>query len=121
MSRTAARSRARAAARLAAVQALYQHEMEGTKIPQLLTEFHHHRLGATIEDVEYADADIAFGESISQICFILVILAVTYFRREISFTPDYADDDDAFDTKLVVTDAATGAQVIQHEAFGQPS
>ena len=64
MSRTAARSRARAAARLAAVQALYQHEMEGTKIPQLLTEFHHHRLGATIEDVEYADADIAFFDDL---------------------------------------------------------
>ncbi|WP_051083489.1 transcription antitermination factor NusB [Sphingomonas sp. Mn802worker] len=64
MSRTAARSRARAAARLAAVQAMYQHEMEGIKIPQLLTEFHHHRLGATIEDVEYADADIAFFDDL---------------------------------------------------------
>ncbi len=45
MSRTAARSKARAAARLAAVQALYQHEMEATAIPALLHEFHHHRLG----------------------------------------------------------------------------
>ena len=36
---------ARAAARLAAVQALYQHEMEGTAMPTLLHEFHHHRLG----------------------------------------------------------------------------
>ncbi len=51
------RSKARAAARLAAVQALYQQEMEGTTIPALLHEFHHHRLGATIEEVEYADAD----------------------------------------------------------------
>ena len=51
------RSKARAAARLAAVQALYQHEMEGTPIPSLLHEFHQHRLGATIEDEEYADAD----------------------------------------------------------------
>jgi N utilization substance protein B len=51
------RSKARAAARLAAVQALYQHEMEGTPIPSLLHEFHQHRLGATIEDEEYAEAD----------------------------------------------------------------
>jgi N utilization substance protein B len=62
--RTRARSQARAAARLAAVQALYQHDMEGTPIPQLLTEFHHHRLGATIENVEYADADIAFFDDV---------------------------------------------------------
>ena len=41
------RSKARSAARLAAVQALYQREMEGTAIPVLLHEFHAHRLGAT--------------------------------------------------------------------------
>jgi N utilization substance protein B len=58
------RSKARAAARLAAVQALYQHEMEATSIPALLHEFHNHRLGATIEDVEYAEADIAFFDDI---------------------------------------------------------
>jgi transcription antitermination protein NusB len=54
------RTQARAAARLAAVQALYQHEMEGTPIPALLHEFHQHRLGATIEDAEYHDADVLF-------------------------------------------------------------
>lgn len=64
MSRTADRTRARAAARLAAVQALYQHEMEGTAIPALLHEFHHHRIGATIEDVEYADADVDFFDDV---------------------------------------------------------
>jgi N utilization substance protein B len=58
------RSRARAAARLAAVQALYQREMEGTAIPVLLHEFHQHRLGATIEGVEYADADATFFDDI---------------------------------------------------------
>ena len=58
------RSRARAAARLAAVQALYQQEMEGTAIPVLLHEFHQHRLGATIEDVEYADADVTFFDDL---------------------------------------------------------
>jgi transcription antitermination protein NusB len=58
------RSKARAAARLAAVQALYQQEMENTPLPQLLNEFHQHRLGATIEDVEYADADPDFFDDI---------------------------------------------------------
>ena len=64
MSRTAPRSRARAAARLAAVQALYQHEMEGTPTAKLLTEFHHHRLGATIEDAQYAEADVDFFDDL---------------------------------------------------------
>jgi N utilization substance protein B len=58
------RSRARAAARLAAVQALYQREMENTPIPTLLHEFHQHRLGATIEDVEYMDADVQFFDDL---------------------------------------------------------
>lgn len=66
MSRTAARSKARAAARLAAVQALYQHEMEKTPVPTLLHEFHQHRLGATIEGVEYAEADEMFFDDIVQ-------------------------------------------------------
>jgi len=62
--KTAAHTTARAAARLAAVQALYQHDMEGTPVPQLLHEFHHHRLGATIEDVEYADAEVDFFDDL---------------------------------------------------------
>jgi len=45
---SATRSRSRSAARLAAVQALYQMEMEGTPLAKLLHEFHQHRLGATI-------------------------------------------------------------------------
>ena len=64
MSRTAARTKARAAARLAATQALYQHEMEGTTMPVLLREFHNHRIGATIEGEEYAEADVAFFDDI---------------------------------------------------------
>lgn len=64
MSRTTARTTARAAARLAAVQALYQRDMEATPIPALLHEFHNHRLGATIEDVEYADADTDFFDDL---------------------------------------------------------
>ncbi|QAY77075.1 transcription antitermination factor NusB [Sphingosinicella sp. BN140058] len=64
MSKTTARSRSRSAARLAAVQALYQHEMERTPIPTLLHEFHLHRLGATIEGVEYEDAEVDFFDDI---------------------------------------------------------
>ena len=59
-----ARAQSRSAARLAAVQALYQHEMEKTPIPVLLHEFHHHRLGATIEEVEYADAEVDFFDDV---------------------------------------------------------
>jgi N utilization substance protein B len=64
MSQTAARSRSRSAARLAAVQALYQREMEKTPLPSLLHEFHMHRLGATIEGVEYADAEVDFFDDV---------------------------------------------------------
>lgn len=59
-----ARSKARAAARLAAVQALYQHEMEGTPQAALLDEFHRHRLGAEIDDDQYADAEVAFFDDV---------------------------------------------------------
>ena len=53
-------SRARSAARLAAVQALYQQEMEATPMAVLFHEFHQHRLGATIEDNTFADAEVDF-------------------------------------------------------------
>ena len=59
-------SQARSAARLAAVQALYQHEMEATAVPKLLHEFHQHRLGAEIEDDLYAEADVDFFNDIVQ-------------------------------------------------------
>ncbi|WP_019834462.1 transcription antitermination factor NusB [Sphingomonas sp. PR090111-T3T-6A] len=64
MTQKPARSRARSAARLAAVQALYQQEMEGTPLVLLLTEFHQHRLGATIDDVEYAYAEVSFFDDV---------------------------------------------------------
>ena len=64
MKRTNPRAQSRSAARLAAVQALYQQEMEGTPLPRLLDEFHQHRLGKTIEDVEYADAEVGFFDDI---------------------------------------------------------
>jgi len=62
--RATARSRSRSAARLAAVQALYQQEMEGTPVARLLKEFHDHRLGATIEDERYHDAERDFFDDI---------------------------------------------------------
>jgi N utilization substance protein B len=64
MSASAARSMSRSAARLAAVQALYQQEMEGTPVAPLLHEIHHHRLGATIDGVEYADAEVDFFDDV---------------------------------------------------------
>ena len=64
-----ARSQARSAARLAAVQALYQQHMEGTALARLLDEFHQHRLGRTIDDedfdeAEYADAEVPFFDDV---------------------------------------------------------
>ena len=61
---TETRSRSRSAARLAAVQALYQQEMEGTPLARLLREFHEHRLGATIEDARYHEAEQDFFDDI---------------------------------------------------------
>jgi transcription antitermination protein NusB len=60
----ATRSRSRSAARLAAVQALYQMEMEATPLAKLLHEFHEHRLGATIEDETYAEAEVDFFDDL---------------------------------------------------------
>ncbi|WP_426265973.1 transcription antitermination factor NusB [Sphingomonas sp. LHG3443-2] len=69
------RSRARSAARLAAVQALYQQEMEGTPTPLLLNEFHNHRFGETIDEVTMVDAEIDFFDD--------VVRGVTARREEI--------------------------------------
>ena len=58
------RSQARSAARLAAVQALYQQQMEGTALARLLDEFHQHRIGQVVEEEEYAEADVDFFDDI---------------------------------------------------------
>ena len=60
------RSQARSTARLAAVQALYQQQMEGTGTARLLDEFHLHRLGMADEetDAEFADAEVDFFDDI---------------------------------------------------------
>jgi N utilization substance protein B len=57
-------AKARSAARLAAVQALYQLDMESPELAVLIDEFHRHRLGREIEDVEYLEADVAFFDDI---------------------------------------------------------
>jgi len=57
-------SRRRSAARLAAVQALYQRQMEGTPLARLLDEFHQHRLGHEIEDEQYIRAEVAFFDDV---------------------------------------------------------
>ena len=58
------RSQSRSAARLAAVQALYQLEMEGSAVAPLLHQFHEHRLGATIEGATYAEAEQSFFDDV---------------------------------------------------------
>ncbi|MFL0357118.1 transcription antitermination factor NusB [Erythrobacter sp. GH1-10] len=64
-----ARSQARSTARLAAVQALYQQQMEGTALNKLLNEFHQHRLGREVDDEDhegevFADAEVDFFDDI---------------------------------------------------------
>ncbi len=59
-----ARSRLRAAARLAAVQAIYQQDMAPTPTAKLLHEFHEHRLGATVGEDEYHDAEVDFFDDL---------------------------------------------------------
>ncbi|MEO7654906.1 MAG: transcription antitermination factor NusB [Sphingomicrobium sp.] len=59
-----ARSLSRSAARLAAVQALYQQDMEGIALAHLLREFHDHRLGATIGDITYLEPERDFFDDL---------------------------------------------------------
>ena len=63
-SKTPKRSIARSTARLAAVQALYQRQMESTSLTKLLDEFHQHRLGAEIEGAQYAEAEVEFFDDV---------------------------------------------------------
>ena len=62
MSARRGRGLGRSAARLGAVQALYQIELGGASAEHTVAEFEDHRLGAEIEGIAYADADLAlFG------------------------------------------------------------
>lgn len=56
--------RERSAARLAAVQALYQQSLAGTPAPKLLNEFHNHRLGAEVDEARLVDADRPFFDDL---------------------------------------------------------
>jgi N utilization substance protein B len=54
------RASLRSAARLAAVQALYQMDMTGIDLNEVIAEFGAHRLGKEIEGSLYRDAEAAF-------------------------------------------------------------
>ena len=54
----------RGAARLAAVQALYQMDIGGATLPAVLAEFEVHRLGKEVDGEQYRDADPAFFREI---------------------------------------------------------
>lgn len=52
--------RRRAAARLASVQALYQMDVAGKGVNEVLAEFETHWIGQEVEGVEYEQADLEF-------------------------------------------------------------
>ena len=54
------RASRRSAARLAAVQALYQMDIAATPLHEILAEFESHRLGGEIEGEQYLPAQAAF-------------------------------------------------------------
>jgi N utilization substance protein B len=54
----------RGAARLAAVQALYQMDLSGATLPEVLAEFESFRLGKEIDGTQYRNADAAFFREI---------------------------------------------------------
>jgi N utilization substance protein B len=60
----APRASSRSAARLAAVQALYQMDMTGIDLNQVIAEFAAHRLGQEIEGDRYAEAEPEFFRDI---------------------------------------------------------
>jgi N utilization substance protein B len=54
----------RGAARLAAVQALYQMDLAGTGLNEIMTEFEGHWLGGEVEGVQYQPAEVAYFRDI---------------------------------------------------------
>ena len=54
----------RGVARLAAVQALYQMDIAGTDLNDILAEFERHRLGGEVEGAQYLPAEAAFFRDI---------------------------------------------------------
>jgi N utilization substance protein B len=54
----------RGAARLAAVQALYQMDLSGVTLPEVIAEFETYRLGKEVDGDQYRDADAAYFRDI---------------------------------------------------------
>ena len=84
------KSGARSAARLAAVQALYQIQVSGGAPRDIVREFVSHRLGSEIEGDRYIDADVDF--------FSDVVIEATRRLEEVdrlisaALTPDWSYD-----------------------------
>ena len=57
---TKPRAASRSAARLAAVQALYQMDMTGIDLTDVIAEFEVHRLGQDVEGCQYGEVEAAF-------------------------------------------------------------
>jgi transcription antitermination protein NusB len=62
--RARAKANQRGAARLAAVQALYQMDLAGTGLNEILAEFESHWLGSEVEGVQYRPAEAAYFRDI---------------------------------------------------------
>jgi N utilization substance protein B len=60
------RASSRSAARLAAVQALYQMDMTGIDLTDVIAEFETHRLGKEVEGCQYRDAEASFFRDLVQ-------------------------------------------------------
>ena len=76
----------RSAARLAAVQALYQIDLTAGRVDSVIGEFTVHRLGATIDGDSYTKADLAL--------FTDLVKGVTQRRTEIDLLLDEGLSDD---------------------------
>ena len=62
--RSAKPANQRGAARLAAVQALYQMDLSGATLPEVIAEFETYRLGKEVDGDQYRNADAAFFRDI---------------------------------------------------------
>ncbi|MHA1559344.1 MAG: transcription antitermination factor NusB [Alphaproteobacteria bacterium] len=60
----ASKTRAKSASRLAAVQALYQMDVGGTPLSEVVSEFGKWRLGKELDGVLYRDADTGFFQKL---------------------------------------------------------
>ena len=56
--------KARSASRLGAVQALFQMELSGNDVDEVVVDFLEHRLGAELDGVQFVNADRAMFESL---------------------------------------------------------